>query len=270
MTRERIVKLTGIITLCLVLLPLLFTACIPKRGRAPYPVKSKTAPAPKMVRKELKRMGYTIQAGAFANANNAVRLTELLQSKGVEATYFAARTGLYKVRLGNFTTKKAARARAATLQASGVITDFYIVAPEEYSVVISEKYGTEQASYLRDEIVKAAESFINVPYLWGGTSSETGFDCSGLTMTVYQLNGLNLPRNSAEQYDAGNPVSRENLVKGDLVFFSTNGSGHISHVGIYVGDGEFIHAPKKGKTICRDSLAEGYYAKHFISGCSYL
>jgi cell wall-associated NlpC family hydrolase len=88
-------------------------------------------------------------------------------------------------------------------------------------------------------------------------------------MTVYQLNGLNLPRNSADQFEAGNPIELKDLQKGDLVFFATGNSDRISHVGIYTGDGMFIHAPKKGKTIGRDSLTEGYYQRHYVGGCSY-
>ena len=101
-------------------------------------------------------------------------------------------------------------------------------------------------AYLREELVRSARSFLGVPYLWGGASLDTGFDCSGLTMTVYQLCGLDLPRTSREQYLAGNPVELSTLEKGDLVFFAPGGD-KISHVGIYAGNGQFIHAPEKGK-----------------------
>jgi len=62
-----------------------------------------------------------------------------------------------------------------------------------------------------------------VPYLWGGTSADEGFDCSGLTMTVYQLNGLNLPRNSRKQFEVGISVDKDELQKGDLVFLQKKG-----------------------------------------------
>ena len=265
MTRKRIAKIAGAFALCTLLL---ISACGSKRGEPSYP--ERTKPPGAYAKKELKRMGYTIQAGAFANVDNAARLTERLRSQGLDATYFAARTGLYKVRFGNFNTKYAAKKRARSLQAAGTIEVFYVVAPEDYSVAKSEKKGLDQENYLRLEIVKVAHSFIDVPYLWGGASVEDGFDCSGLTMTVYQLNGLNLPRNSSEQYQAGNPIAREELTIGDLVFFDTMGKGRVSHVGIYVGDGEFIHAPKKGRTICRESMTEGYYLNHYVGACSYL
>jgi cell wall-associated NlpC family hydrolase len=106
--------------------------------------------------------------------------------------------------------------------------------------------------------------------MWGGSSSETGFDCSGLTMTVYQLNGFNLPRHSKEQYEFGIPVSRSELQKGDLVFFALDGKTKVSHVGIYVGDGKFIHAPSQGKKIQFESLYTPYFQKRFVGGKNYL
>jgi NlpC/P60 family/SPOR domain len=218
-------------------------------------------------KKELVRMGYTIQAGAFAHVQNAVKLTETLSKQGLDATYLVAPTGLYKVRFGNFSSRDAARKRAEALKQSGVITEFYIVAPEDYAVAKRQQYGD---NYLRDEIVKTAQSFIGVPYLWGGTSAETGFDCSGLTMTVYQLNGLNLPRSSRDQFEAGTPIEQDELMKGDLLFFATTGPGKVTHVGVYMGGGEFIHAPGRGKAICKDSLSKSFFKKHFIGARSYL
>jgi len=109
-----------------------------------------------------------------------------------------------------------------------------------------------------------------VPYLWGGTSVETGFDCSGLTMTVYQLNGIDLPRTSGEQFGTGAEVDEKDLRRGDLVFFATGKSGKVSHVGVYIGDGRFIHAPGRGKKIRSDVLANNYYRKRYLGARNYL
>lgn len=224
------------------------------------------APAKAPEKGALPRLGYTIQAGAFANVENAARLTRSLQDRGIPATYFVARKGLYKVRFGNFPTREAARTRAEELRTAGTIEEFYVVAPEEYAVARREALGE---AYLREEILRSARSFLGIPYLWGGTSVETGFDCSGLTMTVYQLNGLDLPRTSRDQFAAGAPVDRADLAKGDLIFFAPQGN-KVSHVGIYAGDGQFIHAPGKGKRIRTDSLAKGFYSRSFIGARSYL
>ena len=217
--------------------------------------------------KRLQRMGYTIQVGAFAVAENAARLSDVLSERGLDATYFRAEDGLFKVRFGDFAVKEQAKKEAERLKSSGIIEVYYIVSPSEYAASRQSRLGN---AYLRDELVKTTMRFIDTPYLWGGTSPETGFDCSGLTMTVYQLNGLNLPRNSKRQFEAGYSVHRDELMKGDLVFFSNNKWGSVTHVGVYAGDGKFIHAPGKGKKIRMDSLSARYYNQRYVGARSYL
>lgn len=217
-------------------------------------------------KKELPRLGYTIQVGAFAHSVNAANLTRRLQENGLDSTYFVARRGLYKVRFGNFASKKQAVERAEELKEKGVIEEYYIVSPEQYNIAYRDERGD---LYIRDELVSTARSFIGVPYLWGGNSADTGFDCSGLTMTVYRLNGMVLPRSSLEQFSSGNDVGIFSLQKGDLVFFAKVG-GKISHVGIYIGDDKFIHAPGRGKKIRIDSLGAKDYRQTLVGGKSYL
>jgi cell wall-associated NlpC family hydrolase len=229
---------------------------------------AKVKPVPVMPQKRtLAVMGHTIQAGAFVNVVNAVHLTERLKEQGLDATYFKAADGFFKVRFGNFTSKDQAAQKAQNLQKAGIIQEYYIVLPEDYAVARQKQYGTD---YLRQELIKTARGFLGVPYLWGGSSVAAGFDCSGLTMTVYQLNGLNLPRHSANQYDAGEYVDREKLQKGDLVFFSFTNRHKISHVGVYLGEGQFIHAPSRGKKIRIDSLSSPYYSAGYIGARNYL
>jgi len=201
---------------------------------------------------------YTIQVGAFSNMDNAVQFTEKLRKQDVNAYHFLHHSGLYKVRFGNFSSRTAAVDRAKALYSAGIIHDFYIVAPRDYS-----------KTHLRDKILRTADSFIGVPYRWGGESAEEGFDCSGFTMTVYRLNGLDLPRSSRSQWTVGMPVSRANLQKGNLVFFHTSASGKISHVGIYVGNGQFIHAPGKGKMVRRSSLKNRYFKTRYAGAKTY-
>lgn len=225
-------------------------------------------PPPSPQQGSLEHVGYTIQAGAFARVENAANLAENLRQRNIDATYFLADDGLYKVRFGNFAGREEARSRAESLRRARVIDAFYIVSPDQYATARAETRGT---SYVRTEIVKTARSFLGVPYLWGGTSAETGFDCSGLTAASYKLNGLSLPRSSREQFALGSPVNRESLSPGDLVFFA-NGGNEINHVGIYTGSDRFIHSPGQGKNIREDSLSgsAGYYEKRFRGGRSYL
>lgn len=244
----------------LIILFIFMAGCARPALRAPAP------PAPATVRKAVARLAYTIQAGAFSQVENAARLTRTLQEKGLDATYFVARQDLYKVRFGNFPTRELARARAEELRTAGVIEEFYIVAPEDYALARRAEKGE---AYLREELVRTARSFLGVPYLWGGASADAGFDCSGLTMTVYQLNGFDLPRTSRDQFSTGQPVRKEALEKGDLLFFAPDGD-KVSHVGIYAGQGQFIHASGKGKRIRTDSLDQAYFRRTYLGARSYL
>ena len=213
----------------------------------------------------LQRMRYTIQVGAFSNIDNAVRLTASLERQGLDAYHFLHSSGLYKVRFENFRTKQDARNRAADLQRRGIIDDFYIVEPNAYAADFRE--GNVR---LREEIVRTAERYVGVPYRWGGESPRTGFDCSGLTMVVYRLNGLDLPRSSRQQWKTGRRIDRNRLQKGDLVFFATGGGTRVSHVGVYTGGNKFLHAPSRGRRIRTSSLSSKYYSARFVGARSYL
>ncbi len=216
---------------------------------------------------KLKFLGYTIQAGAFANVENAVRLTDALNAHELEAFYFRGEKGLYRVRFGDFSTREEAAEKAGILQSRNVLEDFYIVQPEEYPV-FPEKKNNE--TVLREGIVSTAKGFLGIPYHWGGDSTEEGFDCSGLVMAVYRLNGLRLPRTSGEQYGDGLQVKLRRVKKGDLVFFAPERRKKVSHVGVYIGGGNFIHAPGRGSAVRVDSLSSDYYGERYVGARSYL
>jgi cell wall-associated NlpC family hydrolase len=220
----------------------------------------------------VEHMGYSIQVGAFAKVDNAIRLTKKLEKQGLEAFYFAHKSGLYKVRFGNYRSLQAASAEAKRLRNIGMIEVFYVVKPGEYIIARGGKPPVQgRGENIRDEIVDTAHSFIGLPYQWGSCSLQNNsFDCSGLVLAVYQLNGLNVPRTSQDQYFSGQTIMKEDLQKGDLVFFNSSGNGRITHVGIYIGDDKFIHAPGTGKTICTDSLSSSYFRDHFYGACTYL
>jgi len=215
----------------------------------------------------LLRMGYTIQVGAFSNIDNAVRLTESLEQQGLDAYHFLHSSGLYKVRFENFRSQQAARSRALDLQRRGIIDEFYIVQPETYAAAAQNRDGNIR---LREEIVRTAKRYIGIPYRWGGESPRSGFDCSGLTMVVYRLNGLDLPRSSRQQWKVGRQIDRGRLQIGDLVFFATTGGRRVSHVGIYTGANKFLHAPGRGRQIQSSSLSNKYYRTRYVGARSYL
>jgi cell wall-associated NlpC family hydrolase len=109
-------------------------------------------------------------------------------------------------------------------------------------------------------VVGIAMQYLGTPYVWGG-ASPGGFDCSGFIMYVYSQVGVSLPHHAASQYGMGSPVSRDELQPGDLVFF--NGLGH---AGIYIGGGQFIHAPHTGDVVKISSLSDSWYASTWVGG----
>jgi cell wall-associated NlpC family hydrolase len=122
----------------------------------------------------------------------------------------------------------------------------------------------DEASRLRQALVSLAMTLRDVRYVRGGRSPSTGFDCSGFVRYVFaHAIGLHLPANSARQFLAGARVRRGDMQPGDLVFFHTRGKKRISHVGIYLDNGRFIHSPSAGKTVEVSSLDDAYWAKRF-------
>ncbi len=118
-----------------------------------------------------------------------------------------------------------------------------------------------------DEVPLSAMSLIGTPYVWGGNTPESGFDCSGLIVYVYKGSGIKLPRTTSAMSSMVSPsINRNALQAGDLVFFATNGGRTVSHAGIYVGDGRFVHAPSSGGVVKLNNLNENYWHKNFVLG----
>jgi hypothetical protein len=113
------------------------------------------------------------------------------------------------------------------------------------------------------DLVVNAMGFLGVPYRRGGSSADTGFDCSGFVQAMYQNTiGLILPRRANEQAAATEKIDKQDLQPGDLVFFNTMRHA-FSHVGIYIGDGKFIHSPKPGAQVRVESLSQSYWQRRF-------
>ncbi|MFV0600297.1 MAG: C40 family peptidase [Brachymonas sp.] len=115
----------------------------------------------------------------------------------------------------------------------------------------------------REEAVARAMLAINAPYRFGGNTLDTGFDCSGLVQYVFSgFAGRILPRSTMQWAQASRPVDDNRLQRGDLVFFNTLGAA-FSHMGIYIGGRQFVHAPSSGKTVSTESLDKNYYWSRF-------
>lgn len=113
------------------------------------------------------------------------------------------------------------------------------------------------------DLVMNAMGFLGVPYRYGGSSAESGFDCSGLVRTVFEQSvGKVLPRRANEQAQATEKIDRSELKPGDLVFFDTMRRA-FSHVGIYVGEGKFIHAPRSGGAVRVEDMRQAYWQTRF-------
>lgn len=124
--------------------------------------------------------------------------------------------------------------------------------------------GPKSEGRVRD-VLQRALALLGTPYRWGGSSPDSGFDCSGLVGYVFRnAIGIELPRVSREMAKTGAPVAdRASLAAGDLVFFSRRG-GEVDHVGIYVGEGNFVHAPRTGRDVTVSSLDSGYWSEKFL------
>lgn len=114
-------------------------------------------------------------------------------------------------------------------------------------------------------MLKRGLALLGTPYRWGGSTPESGFDCSGLVGYVFRNTlGIELPRISREMANVGELISdRDALAEGDLVFFSRKG-GRVDHVGIYLGNGQFLHSPRTGKDVEVASLTSGYWSQRFL------
>ncbi len=129
----------------------------------------------------------------------------------------------------------------------------------------SEDNSSDNEVYISagQEIVDKAKQFLGTPYVWGG-SSTSGFDCSGYVQYVMRACGYKIGRGTDAQYEAGEYVSQDELVPGDMVFFAgTYDTTGTSHVGIYVGDGQFIHSSSAAGEVKYSDLNDGYYSEHY-------
>jgi len=225
-------------------------------------------------------VGYTIQAGAFKDLANAEHFAESLQEKKLDVAYFRKENGLFAVTFGNYSTYSSAVRNAKWLKEERVIDHYYVAEPKQrpkrFENVTSSTASTRSGGKVRphdEEIGKiaarTAERFAGIPYKWGGNNVVEGLDCSAFVKAVYYLVGVNIPRTAHEQFNAGSVIDKVEMQDGDLLFFG-KGPQQITHVGMYIGNGKFIHAPRRGEPIQITPVTEEKYVKKYVGSRRFL
>ena len=182
-------------------------------------------------------------------------------------------TGKVNIRTGPDVYSKVIGQKGNTnVMVTGKYQDWYRIKEGNTEAWMSKEYvSVENPSYipevpmLGEQIVQYGKKFIGTPYVWGGTNLRSGVDCSGFTQGIYKEFDISINRTSNMQVYNGKSISKSELKSGDLVFFDTTGvnSGNISHVGIYAGEGEFIHSSStRGISIAK--LDNSYYKRNYV------
>lgn len=223
---------------------------------------------------EIKAVGYTIQAGAFRELARAERFTEKLRGLKLEAAYFKKENGFFAVVFGNFSKWEAAAQNAKRLKGERLIDEYYVIKPRQMSHPFTN-FSSASAHYKPYDAergrlaARTAERFTGIQYKYGGNNVAEGLDCSAFVKSVYYLIGVNIPRTSQEQFNTGLEIDKNELKEGDLLFFGKGGK-QISHVGMYIGDGRFIHAPRRGEPIQTTAVDDEKYVQKYVGSRRYL
>lgn len=135
------------------------------------------------------------------------------------------------------------------------------VATQYIESITEEEYNYKPTG--APAVVEEALKYVGTPYVYGG-SSPRGFDCSGFTSYVYRQFGISLNRTASGQASNGVAVSKSDLQPGDIVLFGPYSGGGIGHAGIYIGDGNMVHAPRPGRSVCVESIYSSYYASRYV------
>ena len=223
------------------------------------------------------KLGYGKVTGSVVHLRDRAAIAGKSLAKlpeGTGVTLLGVSNGWYKVKYGSTTgymhgeyVEPSGKITAAPTKAPAASSGTSSSAPSATETVTfgSSPYKALDNAYAEEiqKILDLAHAQLGVPYVWGGTTRK-GFDCGGLIYYIFRNLGYSdFPR--TKQWTAGTKVTYSQLVPGDLVYFSNNGAG-AGHVGLYVGDGMFIHAPSPGKKVQYTTMASGYYRNHFLYG----
>ena len=206
---------------------------------------------------------HFIQAGVFRYKEEAVNQQLYLASRNYPVTLNV--NGHYRIIVGPYENKETADFTVSKLLSEENISASLI--DETNAEKITESSGVQEieiSDEVLGELVNVAFDFLGVSYKYGGMDVKKGIDCSYFTQIVYKSLGSVLPRTSNLQFRIGKKVKRDELIPGDLVFFRKYiKSSRIGHVGMYIGNDEFIHASYGAKKVTISSLNETYFRKRF-------
>lgn len=199
----------------------------------------------------------TVQAQAVPADSMDALIKQLNSTEGILADTAAPHVSAVQDRLLPFITEQLAKTAASAIPA--------VSASSPAQPDAAEQTGENQLFAPAERVFNTALEMLGTRYAWGGNSKQQGFDCSGLVRAVYRKAlSVELPRSAHAQANSSKLMSigRQELAAGDLVFFNTRGKTY-SHVGVYLGDRQFMHAPRKGKNVRIDSMGKSYWSKRF-------
>lgn len=214
-----------------------------------------------LIQKQLIKRGYDIKADGVFSKDMAKAVSKFQKDQKIQVS---GKVGgwTYYLLTGKRTLMPKDSGKKGTVTQSKKFTDAKSKNTSKKSNLKYTKLKNLKGSdRIGNQLVDSAYQYIGVPYVFGGNTPK-GFDCSGFTKYVFSNNGIELPRLADEQYRMGFRVQKNELIPGDLVFFTTYEPG-VSHTGIYVGDGNFISATSSGG-IRVDSLKSSYWSERYI------
>ncbi|OIN51899.1 hypothetical protein BLL37_19085 [Pseudomonas azotoformans] len=142
-----------------------------------------------------------------------------------------------------------------------------VLSPASANLQHHASFSTSLKEASINDVIDRAHQLLGTPYKWGGTSADQGFDCSSFLVYLFKTQAnIQIPRTTVAMHRSTAPSIKRNALKpGDAVFFKGNGRGRVSHVGLYIGEGKFIHSPRTGKSIRIDSLSNSYWNRNYTT-----